>query len=407
MGTLYNVSSTTGDITTAGSVISNTTTSGLLFPRLTTVQRNAISSPSAGMQIYNTDTNMDEFYNGTVWGPISSGGGTPGGSNTQIQYNNSGAFGASASFTWNDTTKELDLFSPGNKDTSIKATDALFLIGSQSTQINLGTAFGNGLSIGDNGTDTQVAINGTGTPAASAVLDLGSSANNLGFLPPRMTTTQRTSIASPAEGLIVYDTTLFQLWEYQNGAWAEVGGGSPAGSSGQFQYNNSGVFGGTPALILGTTSDTSFNHPIVFDRTNGAAVLSIDAGTGQGVIEMNTDTNSHIYFQTENTTTTYATISANATPNSLQLASANGEGVFVKDNGTDTQVAINATGTPDASAVLDLGSTVNNLGFLPPRLTTTLKDAISSPASGLVVYDSTLNKLSVWTGAAWETVTSS
>lgn len=37
--------------------------------------------------------------------PGGGGGGTPGGSNTQIQFNNAGSFGGSASFTYNDTTK--------------------------------------------------------------------------------------------------------------------------------------------------------------------------------------------------------------------------------------------------------------------------------------------------------------
>jgi len=57
-----------------------------------------------------------------------------------------------------------------------------------------------------------------------------------------------------------------------------------------------------------------------------------------------------------------------------------------------------------ASAILNVTSTTK--GFLPPRMTTTQKNAISSPATGLVVYDTTLNKLAVYTGAAWETVTS-
>jgi hypothetical protein len=39
-------------------------------------------------------------------------------------------------------------------------------------------------------------------------------------------------------------------------------------------------------------------------------------------------------------------------------------------------------------------------------MTTTEKNAIASPATGLVVYDNTLNKLSVFTGVTWETVTS-
>jgi len=39
-------------------------------------------------------------------------------------------------------------------------------------------------------------------------------------------------------------------------------------------------------------------------------------------------------------------------------------------------------------------------------MTTTQKNAISTPAEGLVLYDTTLNKLCVYTGAAWETITS-
>ena len=56
-----------------------------------------------------------------------------------------------------------------------------------------------------------------------------------------------------------------------------------------------------------------------------------------------------------------------------------------------------------ASAVLQADSTTR--GFLPPRMTTTQKNAIASPAAGLVVYDTTLAKLCVYT-TTWETITS-
>jgi hypothetical protein len=46
---------------------------------------------------------------------------------------------------------------------------------------------------------------GTSTPAASALLDLTSTTK--GFLPSRMTTAQRDAIASPATGLLIYNTT--------------------------------------------------------------------------------------------------------------------------------------------------------------------------------------------------------
>ena len=40
------------------------------------------------------------------------------------------------------------------------------------------------------------------------------------------------------------------------------------------------------------------------------------------------------------------------------------------------------------------------------KITTIEKNAIVSPAAGLIVYDTTLNKLCVRTASAWETITS-
>jgi hypothetical protein len=60
--------------------------------------------------------------------------------------------------------------------------------------------------------------------------------------------------------------------------------------------------------------------------------------------------------------------------------------------------------TANASALLQVDSTAQ--GFLPPRMTTTQKNAIGTPAAGLIVYDTTLNKLCLRTASAWETITS-
>ncbi|MCX7955349.1 MAG: fibronectin type III domain-containing protein, partial [Bacteroidales bacterium] len=43
------------------------TTGGILIPRMTTTQRNLISSPADGLLIYNTETNRFNYYNGTSW----------------------------------------------------------------------------------------------------------------------------------------------------------------------------------------------------------------------------------------------------------------------------------------------------------------------------------------------------
>lgn len=53
------------------------------------------------------------------------------------------------------------------------------------------------------------------------------------------------------------------------------------------------------------------------------------------------------------------------------------------------------TTSPSASAQLDVSSTTR--GFLPPRMTTTQRDAISSPVAGLVIYNTTTSKLQVYT----------
>ena len=44
-------------------------------PPMTEVQRDAISSPATALCIYNSDTNLLNFYNGTIWGSIGAGGG--------------------------------------------------------------------------------------------------------------------------------------------------------------------------------------------------------------------------------------------------------------------------------------------------------------------------------------------
>lgn len=48
-------------------VQADSTTQGLLAPRMTEAQRDAISTPASGLQIYNTDTDKIDYYNGTSW----------------------------------------------------------------------------------------------------------------------------------------------------------------------------------------------------------------------------------------------------------------------------------------------------------------------------------------------------
>jgi hypothetical protein len=63
---------------------------------------------------------------------------------------------------------------------------------------------------------------GTTTDVASSKLTIESTTQ--GFLPPRMTAAQRTAIASPVEGLIVYQTdSVIGLYIYANATWRTLG----------------------------------------------------------------------------------------------------------------------------------------------------------------------------------------
>src|SRR5690554_445473 len=77
---------------------------------------------------------------------------------------------------------------------------------------------------------------GTTTPEATAVLDVN--ANDKGMLVPRLTTAQRVGIASPAEGLLVYDVDNECFYYYKTSTnWESLCAGGtgtpgPAGPQG-------------------------------------------------------------------------------------------------------------------------------------------------------------------------------
>jgi hypothetical protein len=78
---------------------------------------------------------------------------------------------------------------------------------------------------------TGVSISEAGDlPDGSAILDLQSVSK--GFLPPRMTTSERNGIASPAVGLMVYNTDLSCLELHAgNNVWNCMGGSTPCASN--------------------------------------------------------------------------------------------------------------------------------------------------------------------------------
>jgi len=58
----------------------------------------------------------------------------------------------------------------------------------------------------------------------------------------------------------------------------------------------------------------------------------------------------------------------------------------------------------DPSAALEVNSTTK--GFLPPRMTAAQRDAITNPATGLFIYNTSTNQLNFYSGTSWERITS-
>ncbi len=145
----------------------------------------------------------------------------------------------------------------------------------------------------------QVGI-GTATPNTSAQLDVTST--NKGLLMPRMTTAQRTAIASPANGLIVFDITTNSFWYYNGTAWAVLSAGSStnywtAGASDIFNNNtgNVGIGTATPLVKLSVQTGTG-NYGII--HTDGTVTVGTYIGNSEGWL--GTKSNHPLTFFTNN-----------------------------------------------------------------------------------------------------------
>lgn len=74
LGAATGTSLALGSTLNASSILDLTsTTKGMLSPRMTQAQRDAISTPATGLQIYNTNSNKLNFYNGSAWSEVGSG----------------------------------------------------------------------------------------------------------------------------------------------------------------------------------------------------------------------------------------------------------------------------------------------------------------------------------------------
>ena len=154
------------------------------------------------------------------------------------------------------------------------------------------------------GFSQNIGINATGaTPHASAMLDV--SATNKGFLMPRMTSAQRTAIATPAEGLKVYDTDTKTFWFFNGTGWIQISAGSPTNYwalNGTHIFNsntgNVGIGLNTPVAPLHIKND---NEALRIQGATPYLSFANNAGVVKGFLQ---SFNNDLYLGTPSTNTT-------------------------------------------------------------------------------------------------------
>jgi hypothetical protein len=180
---------------------------GLLIPQVALTATNValpITAPATSLLICNTATagtipnNVTPgyyYWNGSAWARLSVGANGSGATNYITKWSSAGALGNSMVFD-NGTSVGIGTTNPSKK----------LDVSGEMQATGTGTNYFAG----------NVGI-GTSSPAVTAALDISSTTK--GFLPPRMTTTQRTAIISPATGLTIYNTTKNCNETYNGSSW--------------------------------------------------------------------------------------------------------------------------------------------------------------------------------------------
>ncbi len=362
----------------------------------------------------------------------------PSGVSGAIQFSNGSAFASdAANFFWDDTNNRLGVgtnaptsivqikttqantnssivFTNNNASTIASVTDT----GSALTTLqfrgsNFGFVDGSGVLIGGGYGDTPTArlhIKGSGSTSATTsllvqnsgsvdllkvtdngVLTLGTFASGLGKIVVTSDPSYgiKTIMENNFGGQIIRQVSTDVIW---------FGGQTQAGLFANNLMNlvAPSIYGNNPA---GNTTGSSFNFVVT-----GSPYAQTPSTASRGVLF-----NGALNFQSggygnyfELSPTYNFDVSNNRIVKGIYY-----NPTLVTPNTNDKHYGIQTTSggayintaTPQATAALQVDSTTQ--GFLPPRMTTTQKNAIATPAAGLVVYDTTTNKLCCYNGSTW------
>jgi len=288
---------------------------------------------------------------------------TPSGVAGAIQFSNGSAFASDATnFFWDDTNNRLGV--------GTNAPTAKVFI--QGTEVQT--------------SGTHLTIQGTGTGGFSFADSYATSYYSM--YPSGVLAANRTYanyiINSSASG----NDTAFNSTSALN---LQIGGVNKLGASNnginiidRLTVNASSVDTSARAVIKGSGS-TSATTSLLVQNSAGTNIFKIGDSARIDVLGTIGSMDFSSYYQIF------------STGNASTVGCYKGQQAFSVDG---SRLCVNvATSAHATSASFQVDSTTT--GILPPRMTTTQKNAIASPAAGLVVYDSTTNKLCCYNGSTW------
>lgn len=433
------------------------TTQGLLIPRMTTAERLAIVSPSTGLMVYDTDLSSFQVFDG-VWGSV--GGGADGngiydGSNTvpsttvATLTDNINFTGGNFGINITPSRKFISSDAAANPITAHRPVSTLsngmFISLALNNTLNNVTDYATISAIidGDAGDNVEAtrdgiltlntATGGTvteklridedgdvsiGATEALAKLHTKGISGGLSFLVEDAATNDLFTVNSTGSVIVRENTTLGD----KTGNLNKVRINKTDFSSNYTTEIEAQSGSGLPLRIIRAQSNIGFGVQLGFSLLNSASEV-IDYGTINAVISDNTN-------GSEDGRIVFATIAAgvvaeraridnignmgigtgSAVPDArLEVEGVNATGtsdaLLIEDNvGTDLLLVQNdgrigiGTGTPATSAILDITTTTGAVLF--PRMTTAQRDALTA-VDGMVIFNTTLTKLQVFAGGGW------
>ena len=188
---------------------------------------------------------------------------------------------------------------------------------------------------------------GTTSPNPSAKLDISSTTQ--GLLIPRMNGAQRLGIASPVDGLMVYDNTSDRLYQYQAGAWKSFN------NNDYWTTNGTDIYNTTLNVGIGNAGPTEKLHVTGNIRVTGDLLSTgdITMNNATGTVQLQNAGVNKGFVQLSGNNLRMGTNSGNTTGN-----------MVIRLNGND-RVTINPTGDVDLDGKITRSAVTGPSSLLP------------------------------------------